>query len=83
MSKFKKESGAQGRKRRAADAAECWKESAHFLSFFTAPSTKAAKNDDDDEHEEVGLIGSDVDTKRSDTEEEQQLKVELLLKKCS
>jgi len=73
MSKFKKESGAQGRKRHAADAAECRKESAHFLSFFTALSTKAAKNDKD---EEVGLIGSDTDTKRSDTEEEQQSKVE-------
>jgi len=76
MSKFKKESGAQGRKRRAADAEECRKESAHFLSFFTAPSTKVAKNDEDHEDAEVGLIGSDTDTKRSDTEEEQQSKVE-------
>ena len=44
-----------------------------FCHFFTAPSTKVAKNDED---AEVGLIGNDVDTKRSDTEEEQQLKVE-------
>jgi len=47
-----------------------------FFVIFTAPSTKVAKNDEDDEDAEVGLIGSDTDTKRSDTEEEQQSKVE-------
>lgn len=44
MSTFKKESGAQGRKRRVAEAAQSQKDSSHFRSFFNVvPSKKVAK----------------------------------------
>ena len=63
MSTFKKESGAQGRKRRVAEAAQSQKDSSHFRSFFNVvPSKKVAKNDEGHELEDEALADKQKET---------------------
>ena len=80
MSKLKKESGAQGRKRRATEIAESRKASASILSFFTAPSAKTTRRDkSDDSEDDVVCSGTEADQFDAEESEIEERKPEVEL----